>query len=106
MRRRAQTASKADIHSPMKHDDYTWHLEGDFPADLPSEAAATHIGMFLAWAIHAGCVSDLHRRGHARDRRGVLVWSPEHVEDRLRDHFAGRPNKWEESLRRSIFEET
>jgi hypothetical protein len=26
------------------------------------------------------------------------VWEPEHVEDRLRDHFAGRPNKWVESL--------
>jgi hypothetical protein len=22
------------------------------------------------------------------------IWEPEHVEDRLRDHFAGRPNKW------------
>ena len=29
----------------------------------------------------------------------VAVWEPEHVEDRLRDHFAGRPNKWVESLR-------
>lgn len=27
------------------------------------------------------------------------VWSQSHVEDRLRDHFAGRPNKWVESLR-------
>jgi hypothetical protein len=27
------------------------------------------------------------------------VWSPEHVEDRLRDHFDGLPNKWVESLR-------
>ncbi|MBV1851784.1 Imm26 family immunity protein [Catellatospora tritici] len=27
------------------------------------------------------------------------IWSPEHVEDRLRDHFDGRPNKWVESLR-------
>jgi hypothetical protein len=27
------------------------------------------------------------------------VWDPEHVEDRLRDHFAGRPNVWVESLR-------
>lgn len=27
------------------------------------------------------------------------VWDPEHVEDRLRDHFAGRPNKWVESMR-------
>jgi hypothetical protein len=29
----------------------------------------------------------------------VAVWEPEHVVDRLRDHFAGRPNKWVESLR-------
>jgi Immunity protein 26 len=29
----------------------------------------------------------------------AAVWSPEHVEDRLRDHFAGRPNKRVESLR-------
>jgi hypothetical protein len=26
------------------------------------------------------------------------VWDPEHVEDRLRDHRAGRANKWVESL--------
>ena len=26
------------------------------------------------------------------------VWDPNHVEDRLRDHFAGVPNKWVESL--------
>ena len=26
------------------------------------------------------------------------VWAPEHVEDRLQDHFAGRPCKWVESL--------
>ena len=29
----------------------------------------------------------------------AAVWEPEHVEDRLRDHFAGRPNKWVELLR-------
>src|SRR5688500_7114457 len=29
----------------------------------------------------------------------ATVWDPEHVEDRLRDYFAGRPNKWVESLR-------
>jgi hypothetical protein len=29
----------------------------------------------------------------------AAVWSAEHVEDRLRDHFAGRPNKWLESIR-------
>lgn len=26
-------------------------------------------------------------------------WDPEHLVDRLRDHFAGRPNVWLESLR-------
>jgi hypothetical protein len=28
----------------------------------------------------------------------AAVWAPEHVEDRLRDHFLGRPNKWVENL--------
>lgn len=29
----------------------------------------------------------------------AAVWEPEHIEDRLRDHFLGRPNRWEQSLR-------
>jgi hypothetical protein len=29
----------------------------------------------------------------------LAVWEPEHVEDRLGDHYAGVPNKWVESLR-------
>ena len=29
----------------------------------------------------------------------AAVWSPHHIEDRLRDHFSGRANKWVESLR-------
>ncbi len=36
------------------------------------------------------------------DCRGLeraAVWEPEHVVDRLLDHFEGRPNKWVESLR-------
>lgn len=28
----------------------------------------------------------------------AAVWSAEHVEDRLRDHFAGRPDKWSSSM--------
>ena len=34
-----------------KYDDASWHYGGDFPSDLPPKAGATHIGMFLAWAI-------------------------------------------------------
>ena len=29
----------------------------------------------------------------------AAVWDPEHVEDRLRDHFAGRENKWVQSMK-------
>jgi len=29
----------------------------------------------------------------------AAVWDPEHVEDRLRDHFEGRRNKWYDSMR-------
>ena len=34
-----------------------------------------------------------------RDLEIAAIWDPEHVEDRLRDHLDGRPNKWVESLR-------
>ena len=49
----------------------------------------------------------LYRSGEAEvpatkeDCRGLeraSVWSACHVEDRLRDHFAARPNKWVESM--------
>ena len=29
----------------------------------------------------------------------AAVWDAQHVEDRLRDQFAGRPNKWAESMK-------
>ncbi len=29
----------------------------------------------------------------------AAVWEPEHIEDRLRDHYAGVPNQWVESLK-------
>ncbi|RPJ50581.1 MAG: hypothetical protein EHM23_00195 [Acidobacteria bacterium] len=29
----------------------------------------------------------------------AAVWSANHIEDRLRDHFEGRPNRWVESLK-------
>jgi hypothetical protein len=29
----------------------------------------------------------------------AAIWDPSHVEDRILDHYAGRPNKWLESLK-------
>jgi len=42
------------------------------------------------------------RKGTRKESQGLeaaAVWEPEHIEDRLRDHFDGKPNKWLESLR-------
>ncbi|MGN6180428.1 MAG: immunity 26/phosphotriesterase HocA family protein [Mucilaginibacter sp.] len=33
------------------------------------------------------------------DLERAAVWEPEHVEDRIIDHFEGRPNKWVEQLK-------
>ena len=42
------------------------------------------------------------RPASATDCEGLecaAVWDAEHVEDRLRDYYAGQPNRWFESLR-------
>jgi hypothetical protein len=53
----------------MKYDDAAWHYEGNFPKDLPWRAAATHTGMFVAWAL----LRDLASERHLRDfPQGVL----------------------------------
>lgn len=44
----------------MKYDDAAWHYEGNFPTDLPDEAGATHIGMFVAWALLSGLAGRIH----------------------------------------------
>lgn len=43
----------------MAYDRADWHYGGDFPAGLPPENGGTHIGMFLAWAIHRGLAGEL-----------------------------------------------
>jgi hypothetical protein len=53
----------------MTYDDATWHRGDDFPRDLPPEAAATHSGMFLAWALFADLGGEHH-----------LVDSPDELE--------------------------
>ena len=47
----------------MKYDDASWHYGGDFPDDLPDTAGATHIGMFLAWALINDMAGELHLDG-------------------------------------------
>ena len=44
-----------------KFDDASWHYGGDFPKGLPDEAGATHIGMFVSWAIRKGLAGAIHK---------------------------------------------
>ena len=44
----------------MKYDDVSWHTGADeYPKHLPREAAATHTGMFIAWALLSGLGGEL-----------------------------------------------
>ncbi len=56
----------------MKHEDASWHYEGDFPEDLPPEAGGTHIGMFLAWLVEKGLVSDIFNEDFADEMNDLL----------------------------------
>lgn len=51
----------------MKYDDASWHYGGDFPAELPESAGATHIGMFVSWAVLNGLAGELHTQEFADD---------------------------------------
>jgi hypothetical protein len=46
----------------VKYDDASWHYGGGFPGDLPPSAGATHIGMFVAWALLHGFAGGIHLR--------------------------------------------
>lgn len=55
----------------MKYDDASWHSEGEFPADRPPSAGATHIALFASWAMLHGFAGDLHRTELADKLRGL-----------------------------------
>src|SRR5579883_2595762 len=44
----------------MQYDDASWHSGTDLADDLPAEAGATHIGMFVAWALLSGLGGSLY----------------------------------------------
>ena len=57
----------------MKYDDATWHSGDEFPADLPAEAAATHAGIFLAWALLSGLGGEHHVVDSAEELEHLLA---------------------------------
>ncbi len=55
-----------------KYDDASWHYGGDFPKNLPPEAGATHIGMYLTWVVVSGMESHFLRDELASDHLADL----------------------------------
>ncbi len=45
----------------MKYDDVSWHVNGNYPPELPHQAAATHTGMFVSWALLTGLAGPLRQ---------------------------------------------
>lgn len=45
------------------YDAASWHYKSDeYPKDLPPDAAFTHLGMYLGWAIERNLISDALRK--------------------------------------------
>ena len=55
-----------------KYDDASWHYGGDFPADLPPENGAIHIGIFLTWCIDNNLLSEFQLEESKEDVNLVL----------------------------------
>jgi hypothetical protein len=64
----------------MTYDKAKYHLEGDFPSELPDEQAYLHEGMFLKWLCKNALLSDQFREDFqdeiSRVERGELQCAP------------------------------
>lgn len=49
----------------LKYDDAAWHYDGEFPPDLLPQNGATHIALFLFWAIERELASNFHLQTQA-----------------------------------------
>jgi Leucine-rich repeat (LRR) protein len=42
----------------IKYDDASWHYGGDYPKNLDTSCASTHIGVFVVWCVLNGLTND------------------------------------------------
>ena len=85
----------------MTYDDASWHYGGDFPADLPRAAGATHIGLFLAWMLLHGHGSAAHGEAVALLKRREVApgaWFLAHCGEKLTaDELSDEGNRFAQS---------
>ena len=53
-------------------DRYDWHLNENFPSNLPKENSATHIGFFVHWIIENNLINDEHKNDLTDGLQNVL----------------------------------
>lgn len=51
----------------MKYDDIKWHLNAEYPKELESNKALTHIGMFMGWVIDKGFEGELLQKHFSKE---------------------------------------
>lgn len=69
------------------------------PAFCKQDAATGRLSVYQEVPELAPHYERLAKAGECSGLEAAAVWEPEHVEDRLRNHFAGEPNKWVEQLK-------
>lgn len=47
-----------EIAGPQVYDKADWHLEGQYPDDLPEDQAYVHTGLFAAWLSNHGLIAE------------------------------------------------
>lgn len=80
-----------------------WRIIGTAPLELYLQKVRPRFIQDALNVRHFQIYEDGEIRESSREECEGLercaVWDPEHVEDRLADHYAGRPNKWLESMK-------
>jgi hypothetical protein len=80
----------------------TWEIIGSEPLDDNLKSKPTFFKYDRrdkAFSLYRDSTDIPATRAQCIGLECAAVWNPEHIEDRLRDHFDGRPNKWVELLK-------
>ncbi len=51
----------------MKYDDLKWHINDEYPSDVPQENALIHSGMFMGWVLDNELESDMLRKNFSQE---------------------------------------
>ncbi|MDN3649150.1 immunity 26/phosphotriesterase HocA family protein [Reinekea marina] len=79
-----------------------WQVLGNIPLDLELEETPRFFkqnSLSKKLSIYFEGEETPATKEECQGLERAAVWDPEHVEDRLRDYFAGVPNQWVESLK-------